>query len=233
MPEPAAASRIAFFGGTFDPPHLGHLAVARAACSALALDQVLFAPVGAQPLKPLGAAAPFADRVAMTRLAIAGDPAFAVSMADAPAADGAPNYTIDTLMRLRSEFASAAELFCLVGADSFLTLHHWHRAAEIPFVAPLIVASRPGESLDRIATALPAGLSIEPVPAGDCPQRSEELRCFRLRNSAGATAPFFLLPSLNIEISATAIRQHAGGSPDGAALPPAVAQYIRDHHLYR
>jgi len=232
MPEPAAAARIAFFGGTFDPPHLGHLAVARAARSALALDQVLFAPVGAQPLKPQGATAPFADRVAMTRLAIAGDPAFAVSMADAPAADGAPNYTIEALMRLRSDLPPDAQLFCLLGADSFLTLHHWHGAAEIPFVASLIVASRPGEDLDRIATALPAGLSIEPVPGGDCPQRTEELRCFRLRNSAGATAPFFLLPGLNVEISATAIRQHAGGSPDSAVLPPAVAEYIRKHRLY-
>src|SRR4051794_33636357 len=69
---PGGAQRVAFFGGSFDPPHLGHLAVARAARAALQLDRVLFAPVGAQPLKPQGSTAPFPDRVAMTELAIGG-----------------------------------------------------------------------------------------------------------------------------------------------------------------
>ena len=82
--------RVAFFGGTFDPPHLGHLAVARAARAAFALDAVLFAPVGMQPLKPEGLAASFEDRVAMTRLAIAGEPGFEVSLADAPKAAPQP-----------------------------------------------------------------------------------------------------------------------------------------------
>ena len=68
---------MAFFGGSFDPPHLGHLAVARAARAAFHLDTVLFAPVGAQPLKPEGSAASFEQRLAMTRLAIAGEPGFA------------------------------------------------------------------------------------------------------------------------------------------------------------
>ncbi|MGB7984809.1 MAG: adenylyltransferase/cytidyltransferase family protein, partial [Terracidiphilus sp.] len=63
MNEPLSGQRIAFFGGSFDPPHLGHLAIARAAQAALALDTVLFAPVGAQPLKPLGSTAAFAHRV--------------------------------------------------------------------------------------------------------------------------------------------------------------------------
>ncbi|MGA8041301.1 MAG: adenylyltransferase/cytidyltransferase family protein, partial [Terracidiphilus sp.] len=65
----AQGQRIAFFGGSFDPPHNGHLAVARAALQALQLDKVLFAPVGTQPLKPHGASAGFADRLAMTQLA--------------------------------------------------------------------------------------------------------------------------------------------------------------------
>src|ERR1700723_1724503 len=80
--------RIAFFGGSFDPPHLGHLAVARAARDAFHLDTVLFAPVGAQPLKPEGSAASFNDRLAMTRLAIAGEPGFAVSLVDGPKSSG-------------------------------------------------------------------------------------------------------------------------------------------------
>ena len=86
---PAALSgrgpvRVAFFGGSFDPPHLGHLAVARAAQAGLRLDRVLFAPVGAQPLKPEGSTASFENRVEMTRLAIAGEEGFEISLADAP-----------------------------------------------------------------------------------------------------------------------------------------------------
>ena len=89
--------RIAFFGGSFDPPHLGHLAVAHAALAALPLDTVLFAPVGAQPLKPAGSTASFDDRVEMTRLAIEGERAFRISLADAPRPNGKPNYTLETL----------------------------------------------------------------------------------------------------------------------------------------
>src|SRR5208283_3810372 len=100
---PRGGRRVAFFGGSFDPPHLGHLAVARAAQRALGLDTVLFAPVGAQPLKPVGATASFDDRVAMTKLAIAGEPGFAISLADAPKASGVPNYTLETLENLQRE----------------------------------------------------------------------------------------------------------------------------------
>ena len=99
--------RIAFFGGSFDPPHLGHIGIARAAQSALQLDTVLFAPVGVQPLKPLGSTASFEDRVAMTELAIKGLPQFAICFADAPDPTGEPNYTIDTLHRLEAQFPSA------------------------------------------------------------------------------------------------------------------------------
>src|SRR5580704_16597420 len=87
-------SRVAFFGGSFDPPHLGHLAVARAARDAFQLDKVLFAPVGTQPLKPEGSSASFEQRVAMTRLAIEAEAGFVVSLADAPKVTGEPNYTL-------------------------------------------------------------------------------------------------------------------------------------------
>ena len=93
---PATGRRVAFFGGSFDPPHKGHLAIAHAARTALGLDSILFAPVGAQPLKPNGLTASFEDRLAMTRLAIACEPEFAVSLADAPKPSGAPNYTLET-----------------------------------------------------------------------------------------------------------------------------------------
>jgi nicotinate-nucleotide adenylyltransferase len=237
-PSAGGGRRVAFFGGSFDPPHLGHLAVARAARAALGLDTVLFAPVGAQPLKPLGSTASFADRLAMTRLAIAGEPAFEVSLADAPRPDGGPNYTLETLQRLRTELGWDGALFCLMGADSFLGLRHWHRAAEIPFVAPLIIASRPGQKLEGLTAALPPGLTIE---AGDGPQGTSaglQVSSYLLRNQAGNTAPFYLLPGLHVEISASEIRGQVRADSGrlaaghGLLLQP-VSEYVVAHGLYR
>jgi nicotinate-nucleotide adenylyltransferase len=292
MNEPCRGQRIAFFGGSFDPPHLGHLGVARAAQAALGLDTVLFAPVGAQPLKPQGSTACFEDRLAMTRLAIAGEPGFAVSLADAPKASGVPNYTLETLLTLRAVLPPESVLFCLMGADAFAALRQWHRAAEIPFVAPLIVASRPGESLHDLKAQLPICLTIEAAPTlnnqsirddnpiaevFDCKQalyqgttsvvpqitptscgalapegslsdyspqppfqfkEKLELQRYILRNPAGNQAPFYMLPNLEIEISASAIRAHLRASagappPERALLPVPVSEYIRAHRLYR
>jgi nicotinate-nucleotide adenylyltransferase len=233
-----AAPRVAFFGGSFDPPHLGHLAVARAALLALHLDRVLFAPVGAQPLKPQGSSSGFAQRVAMTRLAIAGETAFNLSLADAPKTGGAPNYTFDTLDRLRSELPVGCELFCLMGADSFAGMRRWHRGAEIPFLAPLIVASRPGERLDDLRALLPLGLFLESETKAEAHSAGIQMECYRLGNAAGESARFYLLPGLEVEISASQIREqlrHADFSaltPPLALLPPAVARYIHAQKLY-
>src|SRR5271163_3563192 len=99
--------RVALFGGSFDPPHHGHIAIATAAADVFDLDSVLFAPVGHQPLKPEGVPASFADRFAMVELACSADPRFSVSDIDAPHNDGAPNYTVDTLGRLRESMPEA------------------------------------------------------------------------------------------------------------------------------
>lgn len=228
----SGASREAFFGGSFDPPHLGHLAIAHAARDALNLDAVLFAPVGAQPLKPQGSTASFEDRLAMMRLAIAGQPGFELSLADAPRLGSCPNYTIDTLQRLRAELPAGSDLFCLMGADAFFGLHQWHRAASLPFAAPLIVASRPGQPLDELPSALPSGLTLTLVQ--NQKKNGIELRTLSLSDSQGRTAPFYVLPGLDVEISASAIRARIAESGIAAdLLPPAVADYIQLHHLYR
>jgi nicotinate-nucleotide adenylyltransferase len=243
-PQSAVARRVAFFGGSFDPPHLGHLGVARAAQAALGLDIVLFAPVGAQPLKPRGASADFEDRLAMTRLAIAGEPGFDLSLADAPKSSGAPNYTLETLLTLRAELPPESAFFCLMGADAFAAFSHWHRAAESPFVASLIVASRPGQRLDDLMAALPKGLAVDSLPQSDQPAGEIELRRCILRNPAGAQALLYLLPGLEIEISASEIREQmlireqtrasAGvPPPERTLLPIPVSEYIRAHNLYR
>jgi nicotinate-nucleotide adenylyltransferase len=253
--------------------------VARAARAALGLDSVLFAPVGTQPLKPQGTVAGFEDRLAMTRLAIAAEPGFALSLADAPKSSGVPNYTLETLLALRAQLPPPSVLFCLMGADSFAAFRRWHRAAEIPFVAPLIVASRPSESLGSqwlqqdLQSALPAGLTFVTEGGGDTeggggfnpritptestralapedlfPEISApsdatiELRRYILRNPAGQQAPFYLLPGLHIDISASQIRNQIRNQaqpsaalqmPEHALLPPPVLEYIRARNLYR
>lgn len=236
--QASGGRRVAFFGGSFDPPHLGHLAVARTAAAALRLDTVLFAPVGAQPLKPLGSTASFADRLELTRLAIANDPGFAVSTADAPKPGGEPNFTLETLQGLREALPPGSTLFCLMGADSFLGLWRWKRAVEIPFIAPLIVASRPGQKLDDLAAALPRGLTLETASGEGLAENGVEVRRYVLRDPTGETTPFFLMPGLNVEISASEIREQIGAAKGSEVrchplLPVAVMEAIRERGLYR
>ena len=230
-------SRVAFFGGSFDPPHLGHVAVACAARQALSLDRVLFAPVGLQPLKPAGSSASFEDRAAMTRLAIANQPGFEISLADAPKPGTSassftrpnftPNFTFDTLTAIRESLPKETTLFMLLGADSFLAFRHWHRAAELPFLAGLIVAARPHENLDDLSAGLPDGISLE-AGAGQPNQ-------YRLTNAEGEHSSLTILPDLHYDISATQLRSQVHGQAPNQAplLDPAVLGYIREHHLYQ
>jgi nicotinate-nucleotide adenylyltransferase len=195
-------------------------------------------------LKPRGATASFEDRVAMTRLAIADEPAFALSLADAPKPTGAPNFSLETLRGLRAELPADGSLFCLMGADSFHSLRRWRQSAEIPFVASLIVASRPGLRAARLVALqalLPEGLTLEALPSPTEFGSGGAMRTYRLRNAVGETAPLYLLPGLHIEISASEIRsrlrQPLGSAlSDGAEEPQlvcrAVSGYIRSHRLY-
>lgn len=229
--------RVAYFGGSFDPPHLGHLAVARAARAALRLDAVLFAPVGTQPLKAWGSTASFEDRVEMTRLAIQDEPGMSLSLADAPRPSGAANFSVDTLSRLRAELPPGCELYCLMGADSFLTLRRWHRADEIPFIAPLIVASRPGQRLDDLRSALPPNLTVERMDCAEQNAPAIEVRCYTVTNAAGNRAPLYFLPGLDVKISASEIREQlraagAIGRERSKLIPQAVADYICMRGLY-
>jgi len=228
-------SRVAFYGGSFDPPHRAHLAIARAALQALELDRVLFTPVGSQPLKPGGGAACFHDRVAMTQLAIEGEPGFEISLADAPRPVNRPNYSIDTLLNLKAELGQACELYCLMGADSLASIRSWHRAAELPFVATLVVAGRPGVELDQLASLLPHGVVIAGEPVFGGLRHGVELVGYALRNQQGEQARLILLPSLEEEASATELR-HLLRNPTQAVdawLPASVLDYIRSHQLYK
>ena len=220
--------RIAFFGGTFDPPHDGHVAIARAAIARLSLDQVLVAPVATQPLKGGVAHSSFADRYAMVKLAVAGEPGLAASDVDAPLPGGQPNYTYETLQRLRSRLQPTDSLFCLLGADSFLTLKRWHQCTKLLLFCDFIVAGRPGFSLKQINAALPRGVRN----TGEV--REAAFTRYALTGPAGQTSSLFLLPDLDRDISATEIRASlAAGAEQPGVLAPAVAEYIVLHGLYR
>jgi nicotinate-nucleotide adenylyltransferase len=250
--------RIAFFGGSFDPPHRGHLAIARAALERLHLDRVLFAPVGSQPLKhadSTAATSSYEDRCAMVELAIASNPAITVStmteptmtlsLIDAPKPNGEPNYTIDTLHQLKATLAPDDELFCLIGADSFLTLRQWRSATELLLTCNFIVAARPGFTLTDLSAALPDTLAanltrIQPDEPATPYQRFQAEEPLGPDKSA-RHANIYLLPDLDEDISATQIRAALATSklpltPSEATtdptIPPAVSAYIRSHNLY-
>jgi nicotinate-nucleotide adenylyltransferase len=198
--------RVALFGGSFDPPHHGHIAIATAAADVFDLDSVLFAPVGHQPLKLEGAPAPFADRLAMVELACGSDPRFAVSDLDSPRPDGAPNYTVETLATLHRSMPDA-RLFNLVGADSFLDLPRWHEPERLLDLAEWIVVSRPGFPLADLST-----LGLTPHQKGRV----------------------HLLQTVHEDVAATNLRERLeAGDLCTDVLSPDVSVYIQTHHLYR
>jgi nicotinate-nucleotide adenylyltransferase len=198
--------RVALFGGSFDPPHHGHIAIATAAADVFDLDKVFFAPVGRQPLKPEGVPASFADRLAMVELACGVDPRFDVSDLDAPKSDGSPNYTVQTLATLQ-EAMPDTRLFNLVGADSFLDLRRWHEPERLLDLAEWIVVSRPGFPLANLST-----LGLTPRQRGRV----------------------HLLQTVHEDVAATDLRERLEtGDQCVDVLDPAVSAYIQSHHLYR
>lgn len=197
--------RVGFFGGSFDPPHLGHVAIARAAAETFALETVFFAPTGLQPLKPEGASASFSDRLTMTALACGEDARFAVSNVDAPMADGRPNYTARTL-GLLSEMLPEAELFAVIGADSFQQFAEWREPYRLLAQAQWIVISRPGFALEA-----PRGLAL----------------------TAAQRERIHLLDAVHADVAASSLRLRlAAGDACGDLLPGPVSRYIQMNGLY-
>ena len=132
--------RIALFGGTFDPIHNAHLAVAREAADRYRLDRVLFIPAAHPPHKQHGAHAPYDDRVRMAELATAGEERFCVSRLEEGTAR---SYSIDTIEKLRAELAPRDELFFIIGADAFAEIQTWHRWRDVAAAVRFLVVSRP------------------------------------------------------------------------------------------
>jgi nicotinate-nucleotide adenylyltransferase len=133
--------RVGIFGGSFDPVHLGHLALAREALTRLKLDRLRFVPARVQPLKVSGAEAAPEDRVAMLRLAVEGEPRFLVDARELERPG--PSFTVDTLRALRAEGPSD-ELFLLLGADAAREMPRWRAAQEVEALASIVVIPRLG-----------------------------------------------------------------------------------------
>lgn len=139
-----------YYGGTFDPVHLGHLAIARAARDALQVP-VRLLPAADPPHRP-APGADAAQRCRMLELAIGNEPGLLLDRREverAVGSPGVPSYTVDTLAELRAEFGPARPLAWLVGADSLLALDRWHRWQELLELAHFIVAERPGSDLHQ------------------------------------------------------------------------------------
>jgi nicotinate-nucleotide adenylyltransferase len=198
--------KIGVLGGTFDPIHNGHIALAVAARDAHRLDRVLFVPAGSPPHKRTAVRTPAQERLAMVRIALEGLDGFEVCTLEVERSG--PSYTVDTLEELRRQHPTA-ELFLLVGADAFAELGTWREARRVFDLARVVVVDRPDAA--RAGT-----LSLPSLPA-----RALE-KCERDRVEM---AP--------VPISSTEVRHRAARGEDIASLvPEGVARYIRERGLY-
>lgn len=221
---------IGLFGGSFDPIHRGHLALAQAAASRYSLRQVLFVPANVPPHKQKQPLTAFIHRYAMVALATQDEQGFVASLLEAPevTAHGGVNYSIDTVRRLKQTFKKSDCLFFLIGIDAFRDIAKWHEARALLAECDFIVASRPGYSLRDVAESLPEGL--RPPAAVTRPFHEQPAKGDLVL--PGVT--LHLLEGIQQNVSATAIRAAAAqGKPLGRWLDPRVADYVRKHGLYR
>lgn len=232
---------IGFFGGSFDPIHRGHLALAQAAASRYSLRQVLFVPANVPPHKQKHPLTAFIHRYAMVALATQDERGFVPSLLEAPeraelrsagqprAAVPTPvNYSIDTVRRLKQSLKKSDRLFFLIGVDAFRDVAKWREARALLAACDFIVASRPGFSLQDVAESLPEDL--RPPAAVTRPFHKQAAKGDLVL--PGVT--LHLLEGVHQTVSATAIRAAAArGKPLARWLDPRVADYVRKHGLYR
>ncbi len=213
---------IAIFGGTFDPIHAGHLRAARAAARRFELDRVLFVPCGVPPHKIEEDLAPFLHRFAMVALAVQGEPAFVLSLLEAPKPDRRPNYSVETAETVRRKLGSQDRLYFILGLDSFLDLPNWKDYRRLCELADFIVASRPGFGSREIMASIRNGhagktvtgsVSMPAIPSGTGVHVLSRVRA--------------AIASREIRSAARAGRSLAG------LVPPLVEEYIRKEDLYR
>jgi nicotinate-nucleotide adenylyltransferase len=160
--------KLAIFGGTFDPIHTAHLAVAREAAARFQLDRVWLVPAARPPHKAGETHAPYEDRVRMVELACQGESGFEASRLEEGAGR---SYSIDTIERVRAQLAPGDRLFFLIGADAFAEIESWHRWGDVVRAVEFIVVSRPGHQY-----AVPAGARVHRLETLQLPVSSSEIR---------------------------------------------------------
>ena len=218
--------RLGLLGGSFNPVHHGHLAIARQTREALGLDQILFIPTNHPPHKPNDSLAPAQDRYEMVRLAIASDPSLAIS--DVEVRRPGKSYSIDTIRLLQQEHGARTQLFFLIGLDAFLDFPSWRKPLTLLELCPFVVLSRPGLSFRSLSTMallppIPQS-SLADLDTGRISQLEVSLETQRLT--------YLQLPPCTV--SASDIRSRIRrGLPVANLLPPLVESYILQHHLYQ
>ena len=206
--------RIAMFGGSFDPIHLGHLILAEHCREQAQLDEVWFIPSATAPNKRDGARATDRQRLEMLRLAIGGHPHFKVSEIEIQR--GGVSYTVDTLAEIQTQ-QPEAKLFLLMGADSLVQFKNWREPERILGLAHLLVVERPGQ------TAVANSEFI-----------TSEFIASELITSEQGEPPATRIESPLIEISSTRIRERsAEGKSTRFLTPRAVEKYIETQKVYR
>jgi nicotinate-nucleotide adenylyltransferase len=204
MSDKLPHERVGLFGGTFDPPHLGHLILASEAHSQLELTRLLWTVTPDPPHKQDQTITPLEHRLAMVKLAIQDEPSFALS--DIELTRPGPHYTVDTI-KLLAEQNPGAEIVPIIGGDSLNDLPTWHQPKEIIYVAHWVgVMRRPGEETDlqTLEHELP-----------------------------GITSKVHYVDAPLLEIASREIRNRvATGKPFRYYLPQSVYEYIEQHHLY-
>ncbi len=231
---------IGLFGGTFDPIHKGHLALAHSARERCQLGRIYFVPTNLPPHKTTGPVASFFHRYAMTVLATQDEKTFVPSLLEAPgefilqdkktvkgSVASAPNYSIDTIRKLKPSLKKADRLFFLIGIDAFKDIAKWREAEALFAECEFIVASRPGFSLADVAGALPE--KFRP--------RNEVTKPFAKQPAKGDLVlpgvTLHLLDDVNQNVSATGVRQAvAAKKPIKKFVPESVEEYIKKEALY-
>ena len=223
----AGRRRIAVYGGTFDPVHVGHAAVARGLLELFGLDEVLFVPAFVAPHKRDRKVSPAFDRHAMLALATQDESRFRVSTAELSAPERP--YTVETLTRFREGFGEAARLFFVMGADSWEEITTWREWERVLALTDQLVVTRPGYEL-------PTGHVTEAVRGRIVDVRGATRGGVEGELERDEGPRVFLTDAANVKMAATDVRAAvARGDWDalGGLVVPAVAEYIRKYGLYR
>lgn len=226
MAEESRKRRVGLYGGTFDPVHNGHLAVARNLSRLFALDEVLFVPAHVAPHKRGAAVSPPLQRHAMLALATQDAPRFRVSTAELDAPERP--YSVETVERFRDELGPTARLFFVMGADSWAEIKTWREWQRLLLeTVDHVVVTRPGYELgaDHVTEAV-RGRIVDARGAGAG-------RVAQALGEAKGETRIYLSDAVTVDLSATEVRRAArAGAPLGDMVPRPVADYVRKYRLY-